>query len=83
MDLADSLFPRLRAFRCEDGEAQVRRHMSGLSLFCQGPASLARALREVRKAAHAGRAGYDPARHAALLRLSRLKPRDGAAGGMR
>lgn len=82
MDVSGSTFPRVRAFRTEDGEAQVQRHMSRLSLFCRGPASLARALREVRKAALAGGAGYDPARHAALLRLSRLKLRDGAAGGL-
>ncbi|MFS8035784.1 hypothetical protein ACI7BZ_02275 [Xanthobacter sp. AM11] len=71
----------MRAFRCEEGEAQVQRQMQRLAVFCNGPAGLARALRDVRKAARSGGAGYDPVRHAALLRLMRLKARDGIAGG--
>lgn len=60
------------AFAAEPADAQVERLMLGLGVFCEGPAGVARALRHARKAAHAGGAGYDPARHAALLRLQRL-----------
>lgn len=59
------------AFAAEDSEAQVARLMPGLAMFCEGPEGLARALRQARKAARAGGRGYDPARHAALLRLAR------------
>lgn len=81
MEVSGCSFSRLRAFRSEDGEVQVLRQMFRLSLCCREPAGLARALREVRKAALAGGGGYDPVRHAALLRMSRLKRRDGTAGG--
>ncbi len=63
---------RAHAFAAEAADAQVGRLMRGLEVFCEGPAGIARALRHARKAARAGGAGYDPARHAALLRLQRL-----------
>ncbi|WP_296583410.1 hypothetical protein [Xanthobacter sp.] len=63
---------RAHAFAAEAAEMQVGRLMRGLEVFCEGPAGIARALRATRKAARAGGAGYDPARHAALLRLQRL-----------
>ena len=63
---------RAHAFAAEAADAQVERLMLGLGLFCEGPAAVARALRHARKAARSGGAGYDPARHAALLRLQRL-----------
>ena len=65
---------RVYAFTCEDPEAQVRRHMAGLAVVHAAPAALARALRLARKAAFRGGAGYDPARHAALIRLARSRP---------
>ncbi|MFG1346268.1 hypothetical protein V5F59_15345 [Xanthobacter autotrophicus DSM 431] len=71
MDVSGRGFSRVRGFACEDGEAQVLRLMSGLAPFLGAPAGLARALREARKAARSGAAGYDPARHAALVRLAR------------
>lgn len=64
---------RAHAFAAEAAETQVGRQMRGLEVFCEGPAGIARALRAARKAARAGGVGYDPARHAALLRLQRLK----------
>ncbi|MFG1249291.1 hypothetical protein [Xanthobacter flavus] len=63
---------RAHAFAAEAAEMQVGRQMRGLEVFCEGPAGIARALRAARKAARAGGAGYDPVRHAALLRLQRL-----------
>jgi hypothetical protein len=63
---------RAHAFAAEAAEVQVGRLMRGLEVFCEGPAGIDRALRAARKAARAGGAGYDPARHAALLRLQRL-----------
>ncbi|MFG1244703.1 hypothetical protein [Xanthobacter versatilis] len=72
---------RVYAFTCEDPEARVRRHMAGLAIAYGAPAALARALRLARKAAFRGGIGYDPARHAALVRLARSRPgrlRDGA-----
>ena len=63
---------RAHAFVAEAADVQVGRLMRGLDVFCEGPAGIARALRAARKAARAGSAGYDPARHAALLRLQRL-----------
>lgn len=70
---------RVRAFTSEDAEARVARHVAGLVLFLARPEALARALRTMRKAAARGAAGYDPAYHAALLRLTRQNP-DGRAG---
>ncbi|MCG5235160.1 hypothetical protein [Xanthobacter oligotrophicus] len=64
---------RVYAFTCEDPEAQVRRHMVGLAVAYGAPAALARALRLARKAAFRGGIGYDPARHAALVRLARTR----------
>lgn len=62
---------RAYAFTVEAADAQVGRLMQGLEVFCEGPAGIARALRTARKAARSGGMGYDPARHAALLRLQR------------
>lgn len=79
---------RAHAFAAEEAEAQVGRLMRGLEVFCEGPGGIARALRQARKAARAGSAGYDPARHAALLRLQRQartgsEPRAPAGAGTR
>ncbi len=60
---------RLRAFRPGDPETDVRRRMAALAVLLSRPEDLRRALRDSRKAARSGAAGYDPARHAALLRL--------------
>lgn len=60
---------RLRAFRPSDPERDVRGRMAALAVLMSGPQELRRALRDSRKAARSGAAGYDPARHAALLRL--------------
>ena len=62
---------RAHAFAAEAAEVQVGRLMRGLEVFCAGPEGIARALRQARQAAQAGGTGYDPARHAALLRLQR------------
>lgn len=72
--LKGGLRPRLRAFRAEDLEAQVERRMEALRLAAPGAADITRSLRLARKAARSrqpGREAYDPARHAALLRLAR------------
>lgn len=70
------------AFAAETADVQVGRLMGGLELFCEGPAGVARALREARKAARSGGAGYDPARHAALLRLQRLGRKSHCSGSL-
>ncbi|MEP9354361.1 hypothetical protein ABLE93_12260 [Xanthobacter sp. KR7-65] len=66
------------AFPAEDAETQMARLMPGLAVFCAEAHGLARALRQARKAARVGAAGYDPARHAALLRLKRYGAHKGA-----
>lgn len=63
--------PRVHAFRCADADAQVKLQMRWMAVRCPEAHLLARALREARKSAWRGGAGYDPARHAALLRLVR------------
>lgn len=68
---------RIRAFRTFDRESEVVRRMANLSVLLSG-AEIRRALRQTRRAARAGERGYDPARHAALLRLAA-----GGAGGDR
>lgn len=65
---------RVRAFRASDPEREVCRRMAALALFMRGD-DLRRALRDSRKSARAGAAGYDPARHAALLRLLKAEAR--------
>lgn len=62
---------KLRAFRPADAEDQVRQRMAALAVLLSRPAEISRALRDARKAAWGRGAGYDPARHAALLRLQR------------
>ncbi len=64
----------VRAFRCSDREQAVGEHTALLGHFITGPTEIARALREVRKAAMNQSLHYDPARHAALLRLARTMP---------
>lgn len=63
----------VRAFRCSDREQVVGERTALLGLFLSNPADIARALREVRKAAMNQALHYDPARHAALLRLARTR----------
>lgn len=65
---------RLRAFRSSDPEREVRGRMAVLALFMRAD-DLRRALRDSRKSARAGAAGYDPARHTALLRLLKAEAR--------
>lgn len=72
---------RVRAFTSEDAEARVARHVTGLAIFLARPDALARALRAMRKAAVRGGAGYDPAYHAALLRLARSGTGDPGKAG--
>lgn len=60
----------IRAFRSFDRESDLLRKMANLSIIFAGTAELHRALRQARRAARAGERGYDPARHAALLRLA-------------
>lgn len=74
---------RAHAFAAEEADVQVGRLMGGLAAFCGGPGGVARALRAQRKAARAGGPGYDPARHAALLRLQRLCAREAGAQPVR
>jgi len=64
---------KLRAFRPADAEDQVRQRMAALAVLLSRPAEISRALRDARKAAWGRGAGYDPARHAALLRLQRQR----------
>lgn len=62
---------RLRAFRTMDQEQMVQEHRARLGCFLSAPQDIARALRDSRKAAMGLRTHYDPARHAALVRLAR------------
>lgn len=64
----------VRAFCCSDREQAVGERTVLLGHFLTSPTEIARALREVRKAAMTQALHYDPARHAALLRLSRSGP---------
>ncbi len=68
----------VRAFRCEEAEAQVERRRVALAVLLSTPQDIARALRAARREARMGARGYDPARHAALIRLWKAK---GAAKG--
>lgn len=63
----------VRAFRCSDREQAVGERTALLGHFLSSPSDIARALREVRKAAMNQSLHYDPARHAALLRLARME----------
>jgi len=65
---------RVRGFRLSDPEREVCGRMAALALFMR-PEDVRRALRASRKDARAGAAGYDPARHAALLRLLKVAGR--------
>lgn len=62
---------RIRAFRSDDGKAQVERCEVVLATLFAGPGDLRRALRQARRARLQGSGAYDVARHAALLRLAR------------
>lgn len=59
----------IRGFRSEDAKAQVAQRAVALELLFARPADLQRALREARRAGQGGAGHYDPARHAALVRL--------------
>ncbi|MGE4371284.1 MAG: hypothetical protein AB7E29_00065 [Xanthobacter sp.] len=61
----------IRAFRSEDAQQQIAQSTDMLRHFRMDSNDLARALRNSRKAALNRAAHYDPARHAALLRLAR------------
>lgn len=71
---------RIRAFRCEDPEAQVERRRLALAVLFPTPDDVERALREARRAGRDGARHYDPARHAALIRLWKARSRDGRTG---
>lgn len=60
---------RIRAFRSEEAETVVERRRAALALLFGQPQEIERALRDARRAGRAGADHYDPARHAALLRL--------------
>jgi len=62
---------RITGFRCDEPEAQVTQRTSALGAFLTGRAEIERALRDARRAGRTGAAHYDPARHAALLRMLR------------
>ncbi len=64
---------RIRAFRCEEAEAQVERRLAALALLFTDPGDIERALRDARRAGRTGALHYDPARHAALARLWRAQ----------
>lgn len=70
---------RVRAFRAEDAATMVARRVAALAGLRASPHLVRRALREARKAAWAGAAAYDPARHAALLRVARDMAAEGPA----
>ncbi|WP_454915143.1 hypothetical protein [Xanthobacter sediminis] len=72
---------RIRAFRSEEAEAEVERRRAALALLFTQPQEIERALRDARRAGRAGARHYDPARHAALIRLWRAARRKAAAGG--
>lgn len=61
---------RIGGFYSGGREADISARMEGLRLFTQADAArMVAALRAMRRAKNTGSAGYDPARHAALLRL--------------
>lgn len=82
---------RIRAFRSEGAEEQVMRRQVALSVLFSTRQEIERALRDARRAGRAGARHYDPARHAALIRLWKLAGRGegnaamagrGAGGGV-
>ena len=76
---------RIRAFRCEEAEAQVERRLAALAVLFADPRDIEHALRDARRAGRTGALHYDPARHAALARLWRARSAGatGAAKGDR
>ncbi len=80
---------RMRVFRKMDQEQMVQERTALLGCFLGSPQDIARALRDARKAAMSQHLHYDPARHAALVRLARgsgasraaLLPGDGKQRG--
>lgn len=71
----------VRAFRCEEAEAQVERRRVALAVLLSTPQDIARALRAARREARMGARGYDPARHAALVRLWKAKGEEAGRAG--
>lgn len=70
----------VRGFSCGGREADIGARLEGLHLFADAEgARLQSALRAMRRARHQGR-GYDPARHAALLRLLKTTTPPGGGG---
>ncbi|OYX13117.1 MAG: hypothetical protein B7Z15_08380 [Rhizobiales bacterium 32-66-8] len=63
----------VRAYRASEPEQDIARSMAALALAGSTGVALQGALRAARRAARAGARGYDPARHAALLRLMKQK----------
>ena len=78
-------FPRIRALRFDDSQAECERRLQAFGLFAKTLETsdaaftlrIARALRNERKAARAG-SGYDPLRHLMLTRLARRLRQRGA-----
>ncbi|TCT02977.1 hypothetical protein EDC64_111149 [Aquabacter spiritensis] len=65
---------RIRAMRCSDREREIARRLPALRVLAAAqPGGLGAALRRMRRAARGWTADYDPARHAALLRLAKEK----------
>lgn len=72
---------RIESFSCGGRESDIGARLEGLLLFTETDKSRAlSALRAMRRAQSLGSGSYDPARHAALLRLlKRTAPPRGAA----
>ncbi|MEP9378798.1 hypothetical protein ABLE91_18930 [Aquabacter sp. CN5-332] len=66
---------RVRGFSSGGREKDIQGRMPALTfLTSSDPQALLSALRAMRRARHARAEGYDPARHAALLRLIKKAP---------
>lgn len=71
---------RVRGFSSGGREEDIKRRLPALSFLTSSePQAVLSALRAMRRARHGRGDGYDPVRHAALLRLTKKAPPSQAA----
>lgn len=71
---------KIRGYSSNGREQDIERCLPGLAFFhSHEPQALVSALRAMRRARHGRSGSYDPARHAALLRLTKKAPPETAA----
>ncbi len=65
---------RIQGFSSVNREEEIDARVPALAFLTSGePAAIQAALRAMRRASHVRGSGYDPIRHAALLRLHKMK----------